>query len=140
MNPALIIQYISDAFADAETVESDGNLFFFYNSDHNFPFATLVTNDNYDSVSNLSRPGVYRLNIGISRETYKSLFASQPAHAESAKDMNAKRDYSALDQLLPHPIYGQMFWVCILSPRDETFRTLKPLLSEAYNLAAKRHS
>jgi hypothetical protein len=47
--------------------------FFFYGPEHKFPFATLVTNDAYDQASNLSRPSVFRLNIGISKQTYQSM-------------------------------------------------------------------
>ena len=42
-----------------------------------FPFATIVTKDygDFDNLSNLARDGLFRLNVGLSRETYESLFA-----------------------------------------------------------------
>jgi Family of unknown function (DUF6194) len=42
------------------------------------PFATIVTRDAYERVSNLDRPGVFRLNIGVGRETYRSMFGDLP--------------------------------------------------------------
>jgi len=70
MNEAEISQYITSTFPNAEAVVADGNSFFFHGSERMMPFATLVTNDLYDQVSNLNRPGVFRLNLGISKETF----------------------------------------------------------------------
>jgi hypothetical protein len=36
----------------------------------------LVTSDLYDQFSNLNRPSVFRLNIGIGKQTFRSLFGS----------------------------------------------------------------
>jgi Family of unknown function (DUF6194) len=106
-----------------------GDYFFFYGVDRLHPFATIVTKDypDFDTASNLNRDGVYRLNIGLSRETYDLLLANE-SHA----------DPSAFDVLMPHPIYGRNHWVCILNPSDQTFETVKPLLAEAYNRAIQR--
>jgi hypothetical protein len=42
---------------------------------------------------------------------------------------------------MPHPVYGKMYWVCILNPGPETFQSVvRPLLAEAYNLDVKKHS
>ena len=40
---------------------------------------------------------------------------------------------------MPHPVYGNMFWVCVLNPRNSTFAELHPLLAEAYAVALARH-
>jgi len=77
MDQASITPYLIDTFADVQVETSDGSFFFFYGAERKFPFATLVTKDSYDSVSNLDRPGVYRLNIGISKSTFLSLFGAQ---------------------------------------------------------------
>jgi len=113
-----------------------GDSFFFYNPDRlesarQFPFATIVTKDYaaFDTASNLNRPGVYRLNIGLARETYADLFSGH----------NRKYDFAAVDQLLPHPVYGPNHWVCVLNPSDATFERLKPLLAEAHGRAVQRY-
>jgi hypothetical protein len=113
-----------------------GDTFFFYDperrlaANRKFPFATIVTKDypGFDETSNLSRTGVFRLNIGIGRETFQRLFGAG----------DRENDAAALDKLFPHPTYGKMHWVSILNPRSETFETLKPLLKEAYELAIRR--
>src|SRR5882724_2514015 len=97
-----LIQYIKSTFADIEILSADDNSFFYYSPEHTipektFPFITLVTNDLYDQVSELNRPGVYRLNVGLSKARFVSLFGSEAPPAE---------DFTALDRLMPHPIYG----------------------------------
>jgi hypothetical protein len=58
----------------------------------------------FDARSNLDRPGVFRLNIGISKKAYDSLFPADGDH-----------DFTALDTLMPHPVYGVNHWVCVLN-------------------------
>jgi hypothetical protein len=102
------------------------------------PFATIVTKDygEFDNTSHLDRPDVYRLNIGVSRDTFRAVTGYSPdefdAHA-------ADYDFAALDRLMPHPLYATQSYVCILNPSPATFETLKPLLAEAYERAAARH-
>jgi hypothetical protein len=50
----------------------------------------------------------------------------------------ANWDFTALDTLMPHPVYGRMHWVCVLNPRKGTFETIKPLLAEAYEIDVAR--
>src|SRR5205823_5173259 len=79
-----------------------------------FPFATIVTKNysGFDEASRLDRPGVFRLNIGVSAATFASLFATSAATV----------DASALDVLVPHPVYGTQHWVVILNPRAADVR------------------
>jgi len=79
--------------------------------------------------------GVFRLNIGISKQTYWSLFGPQPARPAAGGVVETGHDFTVLDQLLPHPVYGWMSWVSVLNPSATTFETVKPLLAEAYDLA-----
>jgi hypothetical protein len=134
MDEAGMIQYITHTFAGVETTTAYSYTFFFYDSERKLPFATLASVDNeYDRVSHLDRPGVFRLNIGVQKPTFQSLFGT------SKVDVNAY-DFTALDTIMPHPDYAPQSWVCILSPSDDTFhRTVQPLLAEAYNLAVQRH-
>src|SRR6185312_10138673 len=86
--------------------------------------------------SQLDRPGVYRLNIGVSRDTFRSLFGYLP-NEEPVNGVTY--DFAALDKVMPHPAYGLQSYVCVLNPSPETFETVKPLLVEAYSLAASRY-
>ena len=153
MNEDSIIQYITGTFEGVETETLPGGTFFFYGDYRMLPFATLVTNDDFDQASNLSRPSVFRLNIGIRKQTFRSLFgqqtsrksqlSGQPQPSLSGTGDVAERgyDFTALDQLMPHPEYGNMNWVCVLNPSDATFQeVVQPLLAEAYDLAVSNQS
>jgi Family of unknown function (DUF6194) len=75
MDAESITKYITDTLPGVEVVVASGDSFFFYDADRSepanqrFPFATLVTGDRYDQFSNLNRPGVFRLNIGVGKQT-----------------------------------------------------------------------
>lgn len=141
MNEASIAQYIIDTFDGIHTVTADGNTFFFYDPDRKFPFATLVTNDAYDQTSDLNRPSVFRLNIGIGKQTYRSLFGSRTPTSAEDGGVDSGYDFTALDRLLPHPVYGKMYWVCVLNPSATTFQAaVQPLLAEAYDLAVSKYA
>ena len=151
MNEFEMSRYITGMFEGVDVVVDRGNSFFFYNPDssvppdHRFPFVTLVTSDLYDQFSNLNRPSVFRLNIGISKQTFRALFGSPqlPSDGGSAAESGENTgdyDFTALDQVMPHPVYGRMLWVCVLNPGDETFGTkVRPLLVEAYEIAVSKY-
>src|SRR4051812_39855482 len=147
MNEIEITRYISDTFAGIEVQVASredgspeiawGDSFFFYDpnrdipADRRFPFATIVTKDygEFDRASDLNRPGVFRLNVGVSKHTFAALFGD-------AKPEDF--DFTALDKVMPHPVYGRMYWVCVLNPSTETFESVRPLLAEAYERAASK--
>ncbi|WP_367874917.1 DUF6194 family protein [Luteolibacter sp. Populi] len=133
-----IIAHIASHCAEVQIEIDRGNHFFFAPGEKKFPFVTLVISDQYDKASDLNRPGVYRLNIGIEKETYHSHFGRAPGWAAPDGVVDTGHDFTALDQLMPHPVYAPMNWICALSPSGATFETLKPLLAEAYEIAVKR--
>jgi hypothetical protein len=148
MDQDAIIQYVSDTFTDVEVVRPTdgpgaGDTFFYYaphelDMTSQLPFATIVTKDygDFDNLSQLNRPGVFRLNIGLSRDAFRALFGSAPGEKSTE---SASYDFAALDRLMPHPVYAPQSYVCVLNPSPETFETVKPLLAEAYSLAAARY-
>ena len=38
----------------------------------------------------------------------------------------------ALDTVMPHPMYGRMHWICVLTPSEATFETVKTHLANIY--------
>ncbi|MES2246372.1 MAG: DUF6194 family protein [Pseudomonadota bacterium] len=125
-----ITQHLIDTLGGGHFEVADDNTFFFHCADNKFPFATIVTKDNeFDSASKLNRPGVFRLNVGVGKETFRALFGdAEPSGI----------DYTALDRLMPHPVYAKMYWVSVINPSAATFETVKPLLAEARNLLIAR--
>src|SRR5262245_37184778 len=117
MDEAAITRYITGAFAGVETAAAGGETFFFFGAERKLPFATLVTRDNpYDRASDLDRPGVFRLSIGVGQETYRARFGPQPPAPGASGVVGTGHDFAALDRLLPHPVYAPQSWVCVLSP------------------------
>ncbi len=56
-------------------------------------------------------------------------------------DNYGRYDFTTLDQLMPHPVYGRMYWVCVLNPTNETFETkVRSLLAEAYEMAVSKYN
>jgi hypothetical protein len=134
MDESAMADYITRTFPDVETSTAFGYTFFFYGSDHLLPFATMASSDNeYDRVSDLDRPGVYRLNVGVSRETFASLFGAPKVDV-------GDYDFTALDMIMPHPEYAAQHFICVLSPSEATFERLRPMLAEAYEIAKRRNT
>ena len=145
MDQLEIVQYITNAFDGVEVVEASGDHYFFADPDgtsdpsRRLPFATIMTSDAYDQFSNLDRPSVFRLNVGVSRDTFRTLISSASTANQAGEEQQPGYDFTALDQILPHPVYGNMFWICVLNPSETTFATVRPLLAEAYAVALARH-
>ncbi|MGH2584005.1 MAG: DUF6194 family protein [Dehalococcoidia bacterium] len=146
MDEAAVTQYITDTFDGLDVAVASGDTFFFYDPgrslppDRRLPFATLVTSDAYDTASDLDRPSVFRLNVGVSPDTYRSLFGPQPSAPGADGVVATGHDFTALDQILPHPVYAPMSWICVLNPSDARFQAIRPFLAEAYDLAVRRHA
>ncbi|MDQ6878321.1 MAG: hypothetical protein M3082_11665, partial [Candidatus Dormibacteraeota bacterium] len=72
-----VVRFIRETYPDADVVTIDGGTFFSLDAEKHFPnFATIVWKDDFDVApglsrpSDLSRPGVFRLNLGVSRATF----------------------------------------------------------------------
>jgi hypothetical protein len=134
IDESFITSYITSTFENVETTVNLGYTFFFYKDDQMHAFATSASTGNeYERISNLDRPGVYRLNIGVSRETFKSLFGTKKINVSDY-------DFTALDTIMPHPDYSSQFFLCVLSPSEAMFERIRPMLAEAYDIAMKRYN
>lgn len=130
MDESAIAQYLLDTFPNVQTSENFGYRFFFYGDDHRLPFATIGSSDNdYDRVSNLDRPGVFRLNIGVSKQTFQALFGPE----------EVSHDLTELDRFMPHPDYARQFYLCILNPSEANLPKVLDMLQEAHAIAEKRY-
>lgn len=147
MDQDAIIQYVTDTFTGVDVVRPTdgpgaGDTFFIYDPERNLepkqqlPFSTIVTKDygDFDNTSQLNRPNVFRLNVGVSRETFRSMF---PASSGAETNQTTSYDFAEFDRLMPHPVYATQSWVCVLNPSRETFEKIKPLLAEAYARRAR---
>jgi hypothetical protein len=134
IDEAFLTRYIAGTFKDVETTVNLGYTFFFYKDDDMHPFATIASTGNeYEKISALDRPGVYRLNIGLSRDTFQSNFGK-------GKIDVGPYDFTTLDTIMPHPEYSAQFFICVLSPSESTFEKIRPMLAEAHDVAVKRYN
>ena len=139
-------RYINDAFDGLNVMENSGDTFFLYDPagdlppERQLPFVTIVTGDHYDSVSDLSRPGAYRLNIGVTKATYAALFGAAPTRRDELGLFQTGHDYAATDTLMPHPVYASQHWVSVVNPGEATLDTVLQLLAEAHEFAARKYA
>lgn len=131
-DPDEITDWITSTYPETVVARALGATFFSLSEDHWPNFATIVTTDEHDmgTPSDLARPGVFRLNIGVGKETFERLVGSMD-----------DPDHAALDRIVPHPVYAKQRWVAILNPSRETFEeTVKPLIAEAHARLARQRS
>lgn len=124
-----LIRLIRETWPETDVAAMPGAAFFSLDPEKHWPnFATIVWTDDFDQASNLSRPGVFRLNMGVGRATFERLPRSDDP------------DYTLMDRILPHPVYAKQHWISILNPSDATmWDVVMPLLGEAHDrLAAQR--
>ena len=93
-----------------------------------------------DKSSRLDREGVYRVNLGLRRETCRRLFGPLPPRPPKGGIVEMPYDFSQPDCLLPHPVYAWMGWVCALNPSCQTFEALRPLIRESYEYAREKYA
>ncbi|HNB54818.1 MAG TPA: DUF6194 family protein [Anaerolineales bacterium] len=128
MNQTDFETYVSN-LDNVQREENFGYSFFFVGDDHRLPFVTFANSDNdYDNVSHLNREGVFRINIGVSKETFKRLIGERVEPI----------DYSVLNVFLPHPDYAPQNFICILNPAGENIETTQHLIEEAHSIADAR--
>lgn len=83
MDITQLTRYLREKFGGTTVIDAAGDTFYIYDPDHDLPperqmpFVTIVTGDTYDRVSDLSRAGSYRLNIGLTQVMPHPTYASQ---------------------------------------------------------------
>lgn len=144
MAPEHILQYCLDNLEGTVLVESWGERGIFYNPEGRLKRGVYVLTvkekdgDN-DKASGLDREGIYRVNVGVRKNTFIQLFGPVPNRPGKGGVVDMPFDFSAVDQILPHPVYAWMGWVCALNPSEQAFQGLKPLIQEGYEYAKEKY-
>jgi hypothetical protein len=120
-----------------------GDAFFYYSPDgqvphHGQPYGTIVIKDYPDdAASDLDPPGRWRVNIHVDRGTFQELTGEAP------RSLSRSRDYASVDTVMPHPVYGELGWISVVTPGARTTDTVLRLLRGAHDAArarfARRH-
>ncbi len=145
MKPENIIKYITENFHGVSPKSSWGETSLFYNPGKVLPnvvyFCTIKENNGEnDKSAELDRAGIFRVSIGINKNSYEKLFGAKPPRPAKGGIINTGHDFTELNTLMPHPIYGWMNWVQILNPSESTFTEILPLIKEAHASAAAKFS
>ena len=119
--PEAIQAWIREHWPETDVFEMPGGaaVFFSLDPERHFPnFATIVATDDSDQVSNLGRPGVFRLSVGgLEKATFERLVGG-----------------------IGEPDYAKQRYIAILNPSETTFRdVVAPLLTEAHDRLAAQH-
>ena len=143
MKPDEILKYCLENLGGSVLVESWGEKGIFYNPGHarkrGVYILTVKEKDgDHDKSSRLDRPGVFRVNLGVRKDTFVKLFGAVPKRPEAGGIVEMDYDFSASDRFLPHPVYAWMGWLCVLHPSEKTFEDLKPYIREAYEYAVEK--
>lgn len=106
---------------------------------HGVYFCTLKQQDGAnDKASAPDRAGVFRVAIGLPSASYNRLFGERPARPVKGGYVATGHDFTALNVLMPHPVYAWMGWAQILSPSRERFDELLSLIAEAPAVAVEK--
>ncbi|MEU6084505.1 DUF6194 family protein [Streptomyces sp. NPDC047108] len=115
-----------------------GDAFFYHAPDgriphHVQPYGTIVTK-NYpgDTACDLDAPGRWRVNVLADRTTFRELTGEEP------RSLARPRDHTAVDCVMPHPVYGALGWICVVDPGARTEDTVVRLLHRAHDAARVR--
>ena len=123
-----ILQYCLDNLEGTVLVSSWGEKGIFFNPGNLLKRGVYVLTvkekdgDN-DKSSKLDRENVYRVNIGIRKDTFIKLFGKIPERP---------------GEILPHPVYAWMGWICVLNPTEQLFEELKLHIQESYEYAKEK--
>ena len=114
----------------------------FYNPGNQFKLGAYVLtfkekDGKNDFSSKIDRGNIYRLNLKISRNTFEKLFGPVPKRPLAGGVINTGHNFEKLNELMPHPIYGWMTWICVLNPSEQTINMMESngLFDEAYTAA-----
>ena len=143
MTPESVLKYCLDTLDGVIEVNSWGERGIFYNPGNVLKRGVYVLtvkekDGENDRASRLDREGMWRLNIGVRKSTFLSLFGELPARPKKGGVVDMLFDFSAVDIVMPHPVYAWMGWICVLNPSAETVERIKPLIQESYEYAKEK--
>jgi hypothetical protein len=133
-------EHMTTTLPDVVATAGWGETSYFFNPGLQFKrgtyFATIKEKDgDNDRASQLDRPGIWRLNIGIRKATFLSIFNAVPGRPAKGRAIEGQWDFTATDLIAPHPIYGWMGWIAVVSPSETTWQSCIPLIKDAHGRA-----
>ena len=138
-----ILNYCLKNLKDTVLMETWGEKAVFYNPGNALKKGVYVLtikekDGENDKASGLDRKNIFRVNIGLKKESFIKLFGEIPARPGAGKTVEMNYDFTKTDEILPHPVYAWMGWISILNPDKNTSDALIPFINEAYNFAKEK--
>lgn len=115
-----------------------GDHFFYFAPDGQVPereqpYATIVTKNYPDDIlCDVDQPDRWRLNVHVGRAAYIEILGTDPRVEPTAVD------FTAVDTVLPHPVYRAQGWISIINPAARTQALAMDLLGRAHDAARRR--
>ena len=143
VEPDAIAHWLLSTFDGLVEKSAYGERQFFHNPGLVAPMGAYVStlklaDGPNDRASKLDREGVFRLCFGLERAQYEARFGQRPSRPARGGIIDTGHDFAALDTITPHPVYGWIGWIQVLSPSSVTFETYKPLIKAARETAAAK--
>lgn len=145
MIPDEVLEYCLKELEGTVLVSSWGERGIFYNPDNKLKRGVYVLtvkekDGENDKGSDLNRENVYRVNLGVRKDTFVKMFGVMPKRPVKSGIVDMPYDFSVINKIIPHPVYAWMGWICVLNPSEDIFEKLKPLIQEAYEYAKEKYS
>ncbi len=124
INVENVKELILNKYKDIVCKNTYGETTFFYNPNNLLKngvyFCTIKEQDGpNDKASQLNRNDVYRISTGITKEKFVEIFQEVPKRPLKGGIIDGNYNFSTKNVIMPHPIYGWMLWIQILSPDEE---------------------
>ncbi|RED13149.1 DUF6194 family protein [Pontivivens insulae] len=137
MTPNLLIEAIRRRHPDLILTESWGEQALFLNPlgalKRGVYVATIKQKDGEnDRASQIDRPGIWRLNVGVPPSRFEAEFGPRPARPAKGGVIGGDWDFTELNRLTPHPVYGWMGWLAILNPSESRWPQIAELIDAAH--------
>jgi hypothetical protein len=143
MTPEEMSKFLFDRYEGLIPQNTWGETSFFYNPGFKLSrgtyFVTIKEKDgDNDKASELDREGVFRINFGMAKKEFLETFGKLYARPAKGQIIDGDYNFTALDTLMPHPVYGWIYWVCVLNPSEKTLKEITPLIDSYYETTKKR--
>lgn len=144
MTPDYILQYCLENLQGTVLVESWGEKGILYNPDRKLKRGVYILtvkekDGENDRSSDLNRENIYRVNLGIRKNTFINMFGAVPKRPDKGGIVDMPYDFTEINNIIPHPVYAWMGWICVLNPTEMIFEELKPFIQEAYKYAREKY-
>lgn len=140
-----ILNYITNKYDGVVIKNSYKELAIFYNPNNLLKNGVYVCtikeqDGNNDKASKLFRNGVFRFSCGLTKDDYINLFKILPKRPKKGEIVDLPYDFSILHEIIPHPIYAYMGWICINCTQETNLELFYKYIDLSYQKAVNNYN